>query len=63
MLRRRVAVCRLGRAPLFGVVCRLVHQKGIELLIAALPSLLAKGGEAVVLGTGEPGDGASAPWP
>jgi starch synthase len=41
-------------APLFGVVGRLVEQKGIDLLTAAAPRLLESGGQLVVLGTGDP---------
>lgn len=41
-------------APLFGIVSRLTQQKGIDLVAAALPALLAQGGQLVVLGTGEP---------
>lgn len=41
-------------APLFGVVGRLVEQKGIDLLTAAAPHLLGAGGQLVVLGSGDP---------
>jgi starch synthase len=49
---------RLGLAPdpgalLFAVVSRLTQQKGIDLLLAALPAILAEGGQLAVLGTGE----------
>ncbi|MGZ6130824.1 MAG: glycogen synthase GlgA [Myxococcaceae bacterium] len=43
----------LSDAPLFGVVTRLAAQKGISLLLAALPALLDDGAEAVVLGSGD----------
>jgi starch synthase len=42
-------------APLFGVVSRLTWQKGLDLLIAALDTLLAEGAQLALLGTGEPG--------
>jgi starch synthase len=43
-------------APLIGVVSRLVAQKGIDLLAAALPQLLAEtAANFVLLGNGEPG--------
>jgi len=42
-----------ARAPVFGVVGRLVEQKGIDLLTAAAPHLLDAGGQLVVLGTGD----------
>jgi starch synthase len=38
---------------LFAVISRLAAQKGIDLLLATLPSLLAGGGQLAVLGTGE----------
>ena len=41
-------------APLFGVVGRLVEQKGIDLLTVVAPWLLDKGAQLVVLGSGEP---------
>lgn len=40
-------------APLFCVVSRLSTQKGLDLLLAALPRLLARGAQLAVLGTGE----------
>ncbi|WP_346730738.1 glycogen synthase GlgA [Ramlibacter paludis] len=42
------------RAPLFAVVSRLTEQKGIDLVLAALPRLLAAGAQLVVLGQGQP---------
>lgn len=49
---------RLGLAPdpaalLFGVVSRLAWQKGLDLLLAALPTLLGEGAQLAVLGAGE----------
>src|SRR5438132_14190629 len=41
-------------APVFGVIGRLVEQKGVDLLTAVAPWLLEKGGQLVLLGTGEP---------
>lgn len=41
-------------AMLFAVVSRLTSQKGIDLVLAALPSIVAQGGQLVVLGQGEP---------
>ncbi|NPU97980.1 MAG: glycogen synthase GlgA [Candidatus Omnitrophica bacterium] len=42
------------RAPLFGVISRLAHQKGLDLLAAVLPSLIRRGAQVVILGKGEP---------
>jgi starch synthase len=39
--------------PLFAVVSRLVHQKGVDLAIAATESILSQGGQVVVTGRGE----------
>ena len=41
-------------APLFGVISRLTSQKGLDLLLTALPRLLAQNGQLALLGTGEP---------
>lgn len=40
--------------PILGVVSRLTAQKGLELLLEALPVWLTGGGRLVVLGTGQP---------
>ena len=40
--------------PLIGIVSRLVHQKGFDLVTAAMEPLLARGLRMVVLGSGEP---------
>ncbi|MGO1949515.1 MAG: glycogen synthase GlgA [Mycobacteriaceae bacterium] len=41
--------------PLAVVVTRLSHQKGIDLLLDALPGFIGAGGAAIVLGSGDPG--------
>jgi starch synthase len=40
-------------APVVGMVSRLAEQKGIDLAVAAVPSLVAAGGQLVVLGSGD----------
>ncbi|HEX8446382.1 MAG TPA: glycogen synthase GlgA [Sphingomonas sp.] len=40
-------------ALLIGVVSRLTDQKGIDLILAALPDLLAAGGQLALLGSGD----------
>jgi starch synthase len=40
-------------SPLFCVISRLTRQKGIDVLIDALPRLVARGARLVVLGTGD----------
>ena len=42
-----------ARAPLFGVVSRLTEQKGLHLVLAGIDEMLARGGQLVVLGSGE----------
>ena len=43
-----------GRGPLFAVVSRLVHQKGIDLTLAIADEMVAAGGRLVSIGCGEP---------
>jgi starch synthase len=40
--------------PLFGIIGRLVEQKGIDILTPVAPDLLRTGAQIAVLGTGEP---------
>lgn len=40
--------------PLCGVVSRLTSQKGLDLVLAALPALLQRGGQLVLQGNGDP---------
>jgi len=41
------------RTPLLGFVGRLVAQKGVDLILQALPKICARGAQVVVLGQGE----------
>ncbi|MGU3359820.1 glycogen synthase GlgA [Methylobacterium sp. M6A4_1b] len=50
---RRQFGLAVSRGPLFAVVSRLVHQKGIDLSIGAAESIVAEGGQLVVIGQGE----------
>jgi starch synthase len=43
-----------SRGPLFSIISRLVHQKGIDLSIEAADMILADGGQLVVIGRGDP---------
>ena len=52
-LRERFGLTLAPEAPVFCVVSRLTWQKGIDLLVAALPRLLARGAGLVVLGSGD----------
>jgi len=52
-LERRFGFAEQAGAPLFGAVTRLTPQKGCDLLLAALPGLVALGGRLVLLGSGD----------
>ncbi|MTD29119.1 glycogen synthase GlgA [Erwinia sorbitola] len=41
------------KAPVFAVVSRLTKQKGLDLVLEALPGLLEQGGQLVLLGAGD----------
>jgi len=43
----------VSRGPLFAVVSRLVHQKGVDLAIGAAETIVSEGGQVVVTGRGE----------
>ncbi|HXO03610.1 MAG TPA: glycogen synthase GlgA [Stellaceae bacterium] len=51
-LRRRLHLYD-GAAPVFGVVSRLTPQKGLDLLLEAVPDLAACGGQLALLGNGD----------
>jgi starch synthase len=51
---RREFGLALSRGPLFGLVARLVHQKGVDLVLAAADTIVKAGGQIVVTGRGEP---------
>jgi starch synthase len=42
-----------GDGPLFSVVSRLTWQKGVDVLVDAVPGILARGGRLAILGSGE----------
>jgi starch synthase len=44
----------LSRGPLFALVARLVHQKGVDLVLSAADEIIEAGGQIVVTGSGEP---------
>jgi starch synthase len=52
-LQQRLGLAPDPTAPLFGVVGRLSHQKGLDLLIAALGTLLERRGQLALLGSGD----------
>ena len=44
----------LSAGPLFAFVARLVHQKGFDLVLEASETIVARGGQIVIVGRGEP---------
>jgi starch synthase len=50
---RREFGLAVSRGPLFAVVSRLVHQKGVDLTIESTESIVRQGGQVVVTGRGE----------
>ena len=43
----------LADAPLFGMVARMAHQKGLDLVLAVADGIIDRGGQIALLGTGE----------
>ncbi|SMY09542.1 glycogen synthase GlgA [Flavimaricola marinus] len=43
-----------AEGPLCVMITRLTEQKGVDLLLEAMPTLLARGGQLAVLGSGDP---------
>ncbi len=52
-LQAELGLPELAGAPLFGVVSRLVEQKGIDLVLEVIPDIIAMGAQVAVLGTGD----------
>ncbi len=52
-LQERMGLAHDDDALLFGVVSRLTEQKGLDLLLSAVPDIVQRGDQRVVLGTGD----------
>ncbi|MDP2678890.1 MAG: glycogen synthase GlgA [Rhodoferax sp.] len=52
-LQQELGLALAPDAPLFGVVSRLTEQKGLSLVLGVIDDLIARGGQLVVLGTGD----------
>jgi starch synthase len=51
----RTGLClRPSDGPLFGIVSRLVHQKGLDLIAEAAHDIVGLGGQIAILGLGDP---------
>jgi starch synthase len=53
-LQRECGLALQREAPLFTVVSRLTEQKGLHLVVEAVAEIVGRGGQLVVLGSGEP---------
>jgi starch synthase len=51
-VRRKFGLA-VSRGPLFALVARLVHQKGVDFVLSAAETVVAAGGQIVVTGSGE----------
>jgi starch synthase len=51
---RREFGLALTRGPLFGLVARLVHQKGVDLVVQTSEAIAQAGGQLVIMGAGDP---------
>ena len=52
-LQRECGLATQAEAPLFGIVSRLTEQKGLPLVLEVLDELIGRGGQLVVLGSGD----------
>jgi len=53
--RIRTSLCLApAEGPLFGIVSRLVHQKGMDLVADAAAEIVQRGGQIAILGVGDP---------
>jgi len=52
-LQKRLGLEEKPDAPLFAVASRLAHQKGIDLVIASIEELVARGAQVVITGSGD----------
>ncbi len=53
-LQRELGLTRKADTLLIGMVGRMVYQKGVDLVVAALPKLMQQGIQLAIIGTGEP---------
>jgi starch synthase len=52
-LQSELGLASSASAPMFGMVTRLAEQKGLPLVLAALPDIVERGGQFVLLGSGD----------
>ncbi|OYY93751.1 MAG: starch synthase [Hydrogenophilales bacterium 28-61-23] len=52
-LQEELGLEPLADAPLFGMIARMTHQKGLDLVLAVADGIIDRGGQIAFLGTGE----------
>ncbi len=52
-LQEELGLEPLANAPLFGIIARMAHQKGLDLVLAIADGIIDRGGQIAMLGTGE----------
>ena len=52
-LQEEMGLAQEAQAPLFGVIARMTHQKGLDLILAVAEGIVDRGGQLVMLGTGD----------
>jgi starch synthase len=52
-LQARMELEQRPDAPLFGLIARMTHQKGLDLVLAVAEGIIHRGGQLVMLGTGD----------
>ncbi len=52
-LQKKFALPKRPRTPIIGMISRLAEQKGFDLLLAALPGIMTKKVQLVILGSGD----------
>lgn len=52
-LQERMGLEPREDAPLFGLIARMTHQKGLDLVLAVTEGIIHRGGQLVLLGTGD----------
>ena len=52
-LQREMGLAPDADVPLFGVIARMTHQKGLDLVLAVAEGIVHRGGQLVMLGTGD----------
>lgn len=52
-LQDEIGLQPAANAPLFGMIARMAHQKGLDLVLAVADGIVDRGGQIALLGTGE----------